>query len=83
MTLVVLIIAAISLITHKNPNKPSFNHNILAKTSNSVLVVTAQVKLAMLITTPNKPSNIHVTLINLNFVISRIMLTNLAIIISS
>ena len=60
MTLVVLIIAAISLITHKNPNKPSFNHNILAKTSNSVLVITAQVKLAMLITTPpNKPSNIH------------------------
>ena len=69
MTIVVLIIAAISLITHNNPNKPSFNHNILAKTSNSVLVITAQVKLAMLITAPpNKPSNIHVTLINLNFV---------------
>ena len=82
MTLVVQIIAGISLITHKNPNKPSFNHNILAKTSNSVLVITAQVKLAMLITAPpNKPSYIHVTLINRNFVISRIMLTNLAIII--
>ena len=60
MTLVVLIIAAISPITHKNPNKPSFNHNILAETSNSVLVILAQVKLAMLITAPpNNSSNIH------------------------
>ncbi len=40
MTLVVLINAAISLITHNNPNKPSFNHTMLAKTSNSVLVIT-------------------------------------------
>ena len=82
MTLVVLLIAAISLITHNSPITPSFYHNILAKTYYSVLVISAQVKLAMLITAPpNKPSYIHVTLINLNFVISRIMLTNLAIII--
>ena len=60
MTLVVLIIAAISLITHNSPITPSFNHNILAKTSNSVLVISDQVKLAMLITAPpNKPSYIH------------------------
>ncbi len=60
MTLVVLIIAAISLITHNNPNKPRLKHNILAKTSNNIVFVTAQVNLVMLITTPpNKPSNIH------------------------